>query len=174
MVGRDSKRDSSQKIFYTLITLRSNMTKCRQEPHRAVWSKSAGPWIMKLYGHFLLCAFVSVDIIYNKIIIQRSDKCCVYTLQNCTISIIDLDITKWFPKTDILHHVCTLTDLVAQHISEYCIRTLWPSDCTPCTTTLYTTLTLDLRVKRMYILIFQPPRFNISTCKILVSVVFLS
>jgi len=27
---------------------------------------------MTLYGHFLLCAFVSVDVTYNKIIIQRS------------------------------------------------------------------------------------------------------
>jgi len=54
------------------------MTKSRQGTHRAIWSKSAGPWIMTLYGRFLLCAFVSMDIIYNKIIIQRSDKCCVH------------------------------------------------------------------------------------------------
>ena len=53
------------------------MTKSRQETHRAVWSRSDGHWIMTSYGRFPLCAFVSVDIIYNKITIQRSGKCCV-------------------------------------------------------------------------------------------------
>ena len=53
------------------------MTKSRQETQRAVRSKSAGQWIMPLYGCFLLCVFVSVDIICNKTIIQCSNMCCV-------------------------------------------------------------------------------------------------
>ena len=105
MAGRSCNRESRQKIFYTLITLRSNMTKSRQETHRAVWSKSAGQW-MTSYGCFLLCAFVSVDIICNKIIIQHSGKCCVqFTKLHNINNWSRYYKMKWFPKTDILHHV---------------------------------------------------------------------
>ena len=94
MVGRGSKRDSSQKIFYTVITLRSNMTESRQETHRAVWS-------IKVLGSRSWC-YVDVffyvylwEWIYSTIKLQFNVlMCCVQFRPNCTTSITDLDITN--------------------------------------------------------------------------------